>query len=106
MVMKKIIASAFAALLVLSGTASFAQNKGKVSSYGAKIDPKNAIEASALPKKMEGKESLNVKVKGKIKDVCQKKGCWMNIDLGNGEEMMVRFKDYAFFVPKNAAGKT
>ncbi len=46
-----------------------------------------------------------IKVKGTINDCCQKKGCWMNVDLQNGEEMMVRFKDYGFFVPLDAAGK-
>jgi recombinational DNA repair ATPase RecF len=30
----------------------------------------------------------------------------MQLDLGNGQKMRVKFKDYAFFVPKNAAGKT
>jgi len=48
----------------------------------------------------------HIKVAAIINDCCQKKGCWMNVDLENGEEMMVRFKDYGFFVPKNAAEKT
>ena len=30
----------------------------------------------------------------------------MTIDLGNDELMRVKFKDYGFFVPKDAAGKT
>jgi uncharacterized protein YqjF (DUF2071 family) len=29
----------------------------------------------------------------------------MKLDVGNGEEMLVRFKRYAFFVPKDVAGK-
>jgi hypothetical protein len=29
----------------------------------------------------------------------------MNVDLGEGKQMMVRFKDYGFFVPKDADGK-
>jgi hypothetical protein len=29
----------------------------------------------------------------------------LNIDLGNNQSMMVRFKDYAFFVPKDASGR-
>ena len=36
---------------------------------------------------------------------CQVKGCWMTADLGNGESMRIRFKDYGFFVPKDAGGK-
>lgn len=48
-------------------------------------------------------DTLNVKFKSNIKDVCQKKGCWMAMDLAEGKEAFVKFKDYAFFVPMNAA---
>jgi len=47
-------------------------------------------------------DTLNIKFKSKIKKVCQKKGCWMTIELPSGKEAFVKFKDYAFFVPKNA----
>jgi hypothetical protein len=42
-----------------------------------------------------------------VEEVCQKKGCWMTVHSGNagGEEIMVRFKDYGFFVPKDLGGK-
>lgn len=74
--------------------------------FGEKITETGAIEAKQLPALMKDKQSLNIKVKGKIQEVCQKKGCWMKMDLGNGETMRIKFKDYAFFVPKNSAGKT
>jgi hypothetical protein len=74
--------------------------------YGEKITVDNAIEAVTIPSQIAGKDSLDAKVKGKIIDVCQKKGCWMNVDLGNDKKMRVSFKDYAFFVPKDAAGKS
>ncbi len=48
---------------------------------------------------MKGHDSLNVKIEAKINETCQKKGCWMTVDMENGEEMRVRFKDYGFFVP-------
>lgn len=50
------------------------------------------------------KDSLSTKFEGVVKQVCQAKGCWMTLELGNGEEAMVRFKDYGFFVPKNLTG--
>jgi len=44
-----------------------------------------------------------VMVAGEIQEVCQAKGCWMMI--GEGDHLVrITFKDYAFFVPKNAAG--
>ncbi|MBT8485924.1 MAG: DUF4920 domain-containing protein [Phycisphaerales bacterium] len=45
----------------------------------------------------------NVVVTGTIDSVCPKKGCWMRVREGDGE-LFVRFRDYGFFVPRNAAG--
>ncbi|MHC4141279.1 MAG: DUF4920 domain-containing protein [Planctomycetota bacterium] len=45
----------------------------------------------------------NVIVEGTIVDVCPKKGCWMRVTNGE-QELFVRFQDYGFFVPMNAAG--
>lgn len=59
-------------------------------------------------------DSYNVKIntlgpdniKGEIIDVCPKKGCWMNV-LVDTDTVFVKFKDYAFFVPKEGVeGKT
>ena len=74
--------------------------------YGKKIDGKGAVSVTELPKRMEGVQSLKIKLQGKIGAVCQKKGCWMTMDLGNGQTMRIKFKDYAFFVPLDVAGAT
>ena len=50
-------------------------------------------------------DSAQVKVEVKINSICQKKGCWMYVDLGDTTEMLVRFKDYEFFVPMDATDK-
>jgi hypothetical protein len=76
----------------------------KANYYGEKIKANGAISTSEFVKLIEGKDSLAVKMKVKINEACKKKGCWMNVDLGNGQSMMVRFKDYGFFVPKDADG--
>ena len=75
-------------------------------SFGEKITDANALTASELSKRysdLEVGDTITVKVKGKIESVCQKKGCWMTIDLDKEQTAMVRFKDYGFFVPMNAA---
>ncbi len=75
--------------------------------FGAKIDAKNAISYDEMLVKLQGKESIKAKVKGKVAAVCQMKGCWMNIvsDTPGKEQMVVKFKDYGFFMPKDIAGK-
>jgi hypothetical protein len=51
-------------------------------------------------------DTINLKFNGNIKEVCSKKGCWMTLPAGNDDEtIMVRFKDYGFFMPLDAAGK-
>jgi hypothetical protein len=94
-------------IFLLASTTIFAQETlPSVGSFGAAIEGKGAMAAKKVTKKMGNSESAEMKVKGQIVDVCQAKGCWMTIDLGNEETMRVKFKDYGFFVPKDAAGKT
>ena len=77
-------------------------------SFGDKIEADNAIKATEMAERfqsMQVGDSVSTKIVGKVNEVCQAKGCWMRIDLGNEEEVMVKFKDYGFFMPKNIAGK-
>jgi len=78
----------------------------KAEHFGDKINADGALSIAEFKDKIKSSDSLNVKFKAVINEACQKKGCWMNVDLGNGEAMMVRFKDYGFFVPKDCNGKT
>lgn len=75
--------------------------------FGEPVDADGAISYASLLQQMQGSDSLAVKVKGKVEAVCQAKGCWMNItaDQADAEDMMVQFKDYGFFVPKDIAGR-
>ena len=81
-------------------------NAQKAESFGAKIKADGAVDGTTFLKQIDGKDSLAIKITAPIVDVCQKKGCWMNVDLGDGKQMMVRFKDYGFFVPLDAGGRT
>lgn len=92
--------------LVLILFTSMSLSAQKAESFGDKIKADGAISTAEFLKKINGQDSLIVKVEVKINEACQKKGCWMNVDLGDGKEMMVRFKDYAFFVPKDCGGQT
>jgi hypothetical protein len=76
-----------------------------VGTFGAAVTAEGAIASADLVKKLKGQDSIRVKVKGNINSCCQAKGCWMKMPLTANQEMTVKFKDYGFFVPKNAAGK-
>lgn len=80
--------------------------KVEYASFGSKIVADKALTKEEMLKKYKGLkpgDTVTVKFKSKIKDVCQKKGCWMAMELPGGKESFVKFKDYAFFVPLNAA---
>ncbi|PWK17794.1 uncharacterized protein DUF4920 [Xanthomarina spongicola] len=77
-------------------------------SFGDKIEADNAIEAKLMAdtyKDMTVGDSISTKMIAKVDEVCQAKGCWMKLDIGSEEQVMVKFKDYGFFMPKNIAGK-
>lgn len=74
--------------------------------FGDTISPEGAIAVDQLATQMQGKDSLKIKLTGTIVEVCQKKGCWMTMNIGGDRSMRISFKDYGFFVPKDASGKT
>ncbi len=77
-------------------------------SFGKEIIADDAIAATSMAshyKTMNVGDSINSKMIAKVTSVCQAKGCWMTLNLEDGNEVMVRFKDYSFFVPKDIAGK-
>tara|TARA_R110000868_G_scaffold379114_3_gene644832 strand:+ start:350 stop:853 length:504 start_codon:yes stop_codon:yes gene_type:complete len=77
-------------------------------SFGKEIIPDDAVASNSMAnhyKTMNVGDSINSKMIAKVKDVCQEKGCWMTLNLEDGNEVMVKFKDYGFFVPKDIAGK-
>lgn len=75
--------------------------------YGAEIDTEGAITPEDLLAKMQHNDSMEVTLSATINECCKKKGCWMNVAAGEGEEMKVTFRDYGFFVPKDGVeGKT
>ncbi|MBC9796206.1 DUF4920 domain-containing protein [Sinomicrobium weinanense] len=54
---------------------------------------------------LEKGDTIPVKFTSRIIEVCPKKGCWMKVELTDGRQAMVRFKDYGFFVPTDASGE-
>jgi hypothetical protein len=80
-----------------------ADNGKSYSYYGAEITDEGAIPVTELVQKMVGNESLEIKVSGQIKETCVKAGCWMSLDLGNNEDVMVFLGDHDFFVPTTGA---
>lgn len=77
-----------------------------LSYFGDTITMDGAVAADQLMAQMNGRDSVKIKLTGRVDEVCQKKGCWMTMNIGGDKTMQIRFKDYGFFVPKDAPGKT
>ncbi|MDN3204517.1 DUF4920 domain-containing protein [Algoriphagus sediminis] len=73
-------------------------------SYGEGVEEMEAMNTAELVVKMAEADSYEGQVYGEIKEVCTKKGCWLTMDLPDGESMRVTFKDYGFFVPTTSQG--
>lgn len=59
-------------------------------------------ELLASPQAHEGK---TVRLEGKVRKACERKGCWMELAADDKSPgVRVTFKDYAFFVPTDSAG--
>lgn len=73
---------------------------GSQKNFGpVQVDPSKAISVKEMLSEMdEASEAKEFTFEGELNEVCSKAGCWVNIDKGNGETFMVRFKDH-FTIP-------
>lgn len=84
------------------------QEQKEFESYGAKISKEGSFSSSVMLEKFEGLRSgdtIKEKFRTTIHSVCQKKGCWMVLELPGVDDVRVTFKDYGFFVPEDVIGK-
>lgn len=108
--MKKIVCTVIVAMVL----ASCKNNEAEVAKekevafkvFGDSISADGAISKEdmfAKYKDLKEGDTVEVKFASKIKEVCQKKGCWMQLELPENNSAFVKFKDYGFFVPLNSA---
>jgi len=109
--MKKIFILASLALTIVSCKQQVeqpieAEIAATYTSFGEEITLDQAITQEEMLEKfhnMKEGDTIAIKFKSTILDVCQKKGCWMKMDLEGDKDAFVRFTDYGFFVPLDAA---
>jgi hypothetical protein len=73
--------------------------------FGAPISQIEPVAAACViedPDRFVGK---SVVIEGAPEQVCKNKGCWALFTSGK-QQMRVKFKDYAFFIPTDSAGRT
>ena len=73
--------------------------------FGAKTTTEGAVAANELTNVLANKTTADVKVKGKVVEVCKAEGCWIRMETASGP-MLIKMKDHSFFVPLALNGKT
>ena len=67
-------------------------------------EPMSVQKLMAAPDQYLGK---TVQVKGKVADVCQMMGCWMElVEAGSGAHVRIKVEDGVIVFPKDSVGKT
>ncbi len=105
--MKKIFLLTIVATVSLSVIAQPPAGEAKPGEwYGEKISADGAKNIADVTAKLKETDAIDTKVKAKIVDVCAKKGCWLKLEVNDSTTAFVKMKDYAFFLPEAAKGKT
>jgi hypothetical protein len=102
--MKSVTISIAFILLIAVVNAQDITPAAKGVTYGEATTDDSAIAVTAMEENMANGKFTG-KTTGKVVSVCQEKGCWMKLERSGGEPIMVKFKDYGFFMPKDIVGK-
>ncbi|MEM1095174.1 MAG: DUF4920 domain-containing protein [Bacteroidota bacterium] len=78
--------------------------------YGAAVEETGALPIQAVAAEPDTYMEQNVKVEGTIVKICQMKGCWLTLDIGDGETVRVMVDRteagaYAFTFPMDVSGR-
>ena len=88
--------------LTLAGALAFAAEV----KLGEPLTLKSQTAIAALTAKPAGFVDKQVQVKGKVTEVCEKMGCWMQlVDPATNAAVRIKVKDGVIVFPKEAVGK-
>lgn len=90
----------FLILIFLISFSSFSQNQNNTEKYyGEEFSVLDIKDYESNKQKFIADTENLIKIEGQILSSCPMKGCWMKIK-SDEDTILVRFKDYGFFVPK------
>lgn len=100
-----ILVFAATGVLLAGCDGSRATNQALGDGWNAYGDARTVERTSVPVAVLADSEGAPVVVEGWVTEVCAVKGCWMRVQDDDGDVVLVRFKDYGFFVPRNARGR-
>ena len=91
---------------LVPAVAAFAADVG--SAYGKPVPDAAPLSVSKVVGLSPRLADQSIQVEGKVSGVCKREGCWVTLkdsSLASGEDLRVIFKDHAFTVPVELAGR-
>lgn len=77
--------------------------------YGEEFSTGKELNANEMNREfaeLKAGDTLKVSFRSTVESVCKNKGCWMTLELPEEHDnVMVKFQDYGFFVPKDIENK-
>lgn len=104
--MKKLLAipALFLGLSLMAQPPKIEAEKGMT--FGDVITESGAMKVDqAIEQISAGKEKGDVKITGKVVEVCKAEGCWLRMETATGN-MLIKMKDHKFLVPLSLNGKS
>ena len=89
------------AVFIMTGLLSAAEIK-----LGKPLTVKEPMPLATLLAKPADYVGKTVQVKGKITEVCQMMGCWIDLTNDEGQKLRIKVNDGDIEFPKDAAGKS
>lgn len=72
--------------------------------YGAPVTVKKSLSLAKLEKKPERFVGKTVKIEGTVREVCQGRGCWIEVEGKDGSTFLAKSLDESVLVPKDCQG--
>ena len=91
--------------LLLLPVAAGSSPPGKERSFGAALTLEETTKLGDIVASPERFADRNVLLRGRLTDLCTKKGCW-TVLTDDRAAVRVTFQDYGFFLPQDALGQT
>ncbi|NUZ11290.1 DUF4920 domain-containing protein [Pseudoalteromonas sp. McH1-7] len=73
--------------------------------FGGGADLNKLVAATEVLENVNEFKEREITVSGKVTKVCKKRGCWMTLQVDNGESLNVKVRDGDMVFPMSAIGK-
>jgi len=92
--------------LLIAGLAALCVLSAAEIKLGKPLTVKEPMTLATLLAHPDDYQDKTVQVKGKITEVCQMMGCWLDLTNDEGQKVRIKVEDGELVFPKDAAGKS